>query len=499
MIFKRIFLFLLVIAQLMLVLEMDAQKNEHALAQLVKNLPQRELPFTDSISSPETGKPIPLKEVDELGFLSVYEVDTIYLLYKVSISQKFYTIALGFKRGNVIKHMLITLDKNDYKPIYSIDIAERDQEKDFPELQTTIHQRGFSLINMPDASRKNYKHYLFTHEGTFIAKQWKSWRTLIQEGSLVDVRPVKNKQGALVTNSKGEVIDTIAYAEDVYIIKYDATKGNALVARSYTLYLDDLQVLHDSTNFGYVSTNHLYKSNGFNYSSSQYVEAADDPAYLYYYTHSLAIRDPFTGVTDLDIREFIEIERVEWNDYKDRIFVAEDSMVNSFFFPYQEGDVLLAFDNGTSWNLKDTTYHNMEYQPTNHYQLVENNKFKNHYLIYNSFFESYQFLLFHKQTADTTGVFQGYPFVSPRRNYVVCFDTPYTYGKEVAYLELQTLNGKHYRHALSARFANWNVPRIKRIYWLSNTEFILKVKPVEDAYSKEEDTAYFYLKFTIMI
>jgi hypothetical protein len=81
----------------------------------------------------------------------------------------------------------------------------------------------------------------------------------------------------------------------------------------------------------------------------------------------------------------------------------------------------------------------------------------------------------------------------------VSFDTPYTYGQGEVAMEIQTLQGKRYRHELSALFDTWNVPRIKYIYWLSDTEFILKAKPVEDAYSKEEDTEYFYLKFTIKI
>lgn len=499
MLAKRIWLTSFAIVQLFWFTRIEAQTSTRSFENLLQKVPTRAVGFTDSISTSEQGVIIPINEVQEVRFLNLFEMDTVYLLYKVSISDSFHTVVLGYDAEDIERHKLITLNKRDFKPIASIDIAERHQTEPFPALQTLIHPRGFTLINIPNRAHRNYTHYLFTLEGTFIPTVYVDWKTLIYQGKLKAIRPVKNRNGALVTNSLSKVTDTLSYGEDVYVINYNSTTGNALIIKSYSLYLDDLLVLHDSANFGFVAIKDLYKGNGFNHDQSQYAEGESDPAYLYYYTRSIAIKDPYTTVTDLDIREFIEIERIDWEKYKDRIFVAEDSMINTFFFPYQEGDVTLPFANGTTLTLRDSTNNNMEYQPTDHYQLVENNKFKNHYLIYNSFFESYQFLLLDKSTSDTTGIFQGYPFVSPRRNYVVSFDTPYTYGQGETKMELLTLEGKRYQHELTAVFSNWNVPRTKHIYWLSNTEFILKVKPVEDAYTKEEDAEFFYLKFTILI
>jgi hypothetical protein len=499
MVFKRISLPFLVIAQLIFFSTITAQSNGKSLAQLVQNTPARALPFTDSISSAESGTPIPLNEVRELGFLSIYELDTVYLLYKILVSDNFHTVVFGYDEGNAKRHVLITFAKDDYQPIYSIDIAEKHNAPDQQEIQTQIHPRGFSTITIHNKSRRSFKHFLFTHEGTFVTKQWKSWRTLIQEGSLVAVRSIKNRKGTYIKDVNGAIVDTFNYADDVYVVRYDSSKlgSQALIVRSFPLYQEELLVLHDSANFGYINVNDLYKGNGFNRYKSEYAEGEDDRQYLYYYTRWIALK-PYQSVEDFDIRQMIEIERVDWNDYRNHIIVAEDSAINSFFFPYQDGQFTLSFTNGEQMHFKDSTYQ-MEYEPTMHFQLVENQKFREDYLIYNHFFEEYNFYLLNKQNGDTTGYFRGYPFVSPHRNYIVSFDTPYTYGQGEVAMEIQTLQGKRYRHELSALFDTWNVPRIKYIYWLSDTEFILKAKPVEDAYSKEEDTEYFYLKFTIKI
>ena len=186
----------------------------------------------------------------------------------------------------------------------------------------------------------------------------------------------------------------------------------------------------------------------------------------------------------------MDIEKVAFKDYQDKV-IKEETILGKQYNVHHMNEIRLDFTDGTKLTLRDTVYEDMEYSPTNHYELFTNKDLADYYLIFNSFFEESDFILFDKANGDTAHVFDDYPFVSPDRNMTVSLKAPITYQEGIAVMEITRFKEATFRFLVNAEFINWNLPNDKHIYWLSDREFMLKVRPVGKAYSNEEGISFF--------
>ena len=473
-------------------------------ASFLRSITIQSLPFKDSISNYPSATTLSAKQKEALALESAIPARNLMpievnLLYKLDLSNEYITLVFGYVWHGAPHHTLVNYTKT-CKPIASVDLAYTNNSGQFQKCESLITQRDVAISQHYQPSSTRYNRFLFGHDGSIVPKVYKSLTELKHTGKLADVRTVKARNGLIAWNKQAKALDTIVYGADIYIITYQKHPAHskdrtALIALDFFRYLDDLLVPSDSSNYAYVNESDLYRSGGF---FASYAATGNDaePATRFYYTHAITLKNAWEAVTDMDIRELLTIEKVNLEAYRKKISITETAP-NPFNFPYLPKPFTLQLKNGERLRYKDSTYEGMEYAPTNHFQLVTHSSFKDHYLIYTSFFEDSRFLLLSKQNGDTSAIFQGYPFVSPNGTYVVSLKTPYTYGKGEAQLEIQTRVGQTYRFALNAFFAFWNLPNQLTIFWLAENEFILKVKDVEDAFSDEEEAHFFHLKFTI--
>lgn len=467
-------------------------------------IPIQPLPFIDSIGDPSSYVLLSESEKQVLSLGTAIPGRDLMLVpvqaaYQLKLNENYITLVIAYIWNNTPHHTLINYAKH-LRPIACLDLAYSNKDGKFQSSEASITQLDVEIRQHYAPASTRYNRFLFGNDGSIVPKVYQPWTQLKDNGKLADVRAVKAKNGITVWNKKGNPVDTIAYGSDIYIIKYvGELKHNqgrkALIALDFFRYLDDLLVPSDSSNYAYVYDAYLYKGSGF---FAGYNEKGDQakPTTRFYYTHAITIKTPWERVTDLDIRELLTIERIDIEAFRDKI-IRTETAPNPFNFPYNKKPFKLQLKNGELLHFKDSIYEDLEYSPTNHFQLVIHTGFKDDYLIYNSFFEDSRFLLLNKQNGDTSAIFQGYPFVSPNGHYIISLKTPYTYGSGEAQLEVQTRQGKTYHFELNALFAYWNLPNQLEVYWLDEKSFILKVKDVENAYSDESEASFFYLKFTI--
>ncbi len=485
----------------------------------LEKYPIKELPVIDSIvvSEYDFEKHLSTKLKEQLKLDKVLPVEQLLeqkvtISYRLNLSDQFKTIVFHYQNSEQdISGVLVNYDLTF-------------QLIDFKKLSTYFKNnedsKGTELISKKELSTKRYqyytnrneihfKYYLFSKKGKILEKNTKSLEQLIREKKLIHTRVVNAKSGLNVRDTFGNKFLTLDYGTIVYVLDYSKDsiaiqdEGKTIWGRKVKIVLDiykfcdDLIVPSDDINHGYIFEGFLYKTDGFYDTNSSYTGDKDDP-YHYYFTSSTFLGSTSGEEANIDIREILSIKRVNLEDYHDKI-VAQEKILDDQYHTKNNNQFELAFSNGTSRLFKDTVFMNSEYSPTRHYELFKQNSFENSYLIFHSFFEDSNFLLLDKTTGDTLSYFVDYPFISPNKKRIVSVKSPFSYDDGEAILELTNIDKSSFHFIINAFFINWNIPNDKYIYWLSDDEFILKVKEIEHSFSDEKNAHFFYLKFKIKV
>ncbi|MEZ4849812.1 MAG: hypothetical protein R3B93_14590 [Bacteroidia bacterium] len=461
------------------------------------NYPRATLSLTD-----QQKKALHLEQIfqnDSAGLASVY------LAYRVKLPYEFHSLVFRYFHGkNEVFSILVT-----YSPDYAI--MDQKQLSSHNDQKTNFKGEGTILkdrieIYQHEGNRTWHHSYLFAPDGKMPQRLYKSIFHLINEGYVLDQRVVSARSGLNIRDSLGNKIGKFNFADAAFILDYskDSTmiidEGKKIWGRKakviidFEEYIDHLVVPSRDFKLGYVFEGFLYKSSKYHLHSNAERPEEGHPLY-YYYTSQVSISGTTYQMASIDIREFMDIEKVNLEDYRKKILASETLEKEN----YQLGELsqfTLNFANGTSKTFKDTTYEDSEYSPTAYYRQMTNPKLYGYYVIYNPFFEdSYVFIL-DKKNGKKAYTFEDYPFISPNREIAISLKVPYTYDDGTAVMEVVEMNQGKFRLRVNAQFINWNIPNDRHIYWLSDQEFILKVKKVGSTYY-EKNAEFFYLKFRL--
>ncbi|MCB0840146.1 MAG: hypothetical protein KDE26_27425 [Bacteroidetes bacterium] len=431
---------------------------------------------------------------------------SVYLAFQVKLPYSFHSIVFRYFHGeNEIFSILVNYSEN-YQVVDQQQLSfHNDQRNNFKGEGTILKDR--IIIYQHNENRTSYLFYLFAPDGKMPQRVYKSIFHLINEGSVLDQRIVSARSGLNIRDSLGNKIGKFNFADAVFILEYskDSTMiidegkqiwgRKAMVILDYEEYIDHLVVPSRDFEKGYVFEGFLYKSSKHHLHSNAERPEEGHPLYYYYSTQVSVSRTNYP-MASIDIKEFMEIEKVNLGDYRRKI-LASETLEKEKYQLGNNSQFTLNFSNGTSRTFKDTTYEHSEYSPTNYYRQIPNPKLYGYYVIYNPFFEDSHVFILDKKNGEKAYTFEDYPFVSPNRKIAISLKVPYTYDDGTAAMEVVEMNKGKFRLRVMAQFINWNIPNDRQIYWLSDREFILRVKKVEAAYSNEEDAEFFYLKFRL--
>ena len=453
--------------------------------------------------SPEQKELLQVREF--LGEDAIAYAD-IHIKYRLQLSDSFHAIVFEYTDANLNPYVILVTYSLEFSLVKKHVLAYQFPDET-PIITTSQIAKKSLSTNINQGNRTWHSYFLFGHKGEIIQREYKTPDMLIRENILIDKRIVKAKNGLLVRDKAGNKIGKFDYAEEIYVLSYapdsfaidDGGKKiwgqKTKVILDYPTFLDQLYVPDTIPSIGYVFSGYLYKNGGYNHRINNYTEIeADDPD-RYYYTNYIAFGQNWSEA-NVDIRQFMTINRVKLSPYLNRV-VLRDSVITNVYKEYKDGRLILPLANGETLVLKDTVYESSEYSPMQHYQLFESPQLPQHYLVNSSFFEDSEFLIYDKTNGDTAATFIDYPFISPQKTVAVSFAAPISYDEGTAIMQLQTIRGGTFSFIFATEFIGWNIPNKKVIYWLSENTFILKVKEVEDNYSSEENAKFFYLKFTL--
>jgi len=208
---------------------------------------------------------------------------------------------------------------------------------------------------------------------------------------------------------------------------------------------------------------------------------------------------------NIDLTEMLEINEVDFEKYKYKII--EKQKFNPPPLPSKQGNKIeLLFENNQKLILTDTTYHS-EYNPTKSYNVSYHSDFKDSYLVMESMpFNNDIYFVISKKTGDTIHQFIDYPYISPNKSYSVSVFPDWTECEQETSLVITQLINNQYINLVFIGVNSWSYPfKLDAngvpvddfsIYWVSDNEFIIKVKNPEEC-SLGKVIESFYLKYKI--
>lgn len=427
-----------------------------------------------------------------------------WVQYRLKISSGYRTLVIRHLdfNGKPVS-ILVNYDLN-YKLIDFKHIAYFDWEKYWGE--ATIWKSQV-MVSHHRGNRTDFEYYLFDKQGHMKKLIHKSTRQLLDEGKLLETRVVKAPSGLIIRDSLGNRVGKYNFGETVNVLTYSedfrtiSDNGKSVRGRTAKVILDlnqyvmDLTVPSEVNNIGYVFEGFLFKSGDLVLDYGEVADVSENDPRYYYYSFDVFVGGIYNSVK-IDIREFLSIEKVSEKDFVSQV-IEEESYKQNFNYEQYKNRFKLNFDDGTQRVFKDTTYLNHEFEPSDHYELVTPSVVKDSYLIYHSFFEDSRYTILNKSDGDTIFRFEDYPFISPNSEMAISVKVPYSHEETTALMEIVKIKDGVYTPFVGIEFIHWNKPNNLRIHWLSDEEFVLRVKKVEYAFSDEEEAEYFYLKFKV--
>ena len=338
----------------------------------------------------------------------------------------------------------------------------------------------------------------------------------VKEFSDLQIRTVKAKNGLNIRDSLGNKIGKLVFGEVVYILEYSKdtkeVRDNGRIIKGRTAKIvtkwssENIKTSENSykhnwyvlkENIGYVFDGFLYENHKDNDENSLY-------------NYGYLVVGEKGEASKIDLRELLEIEKIRFSKYESRI-IKELEFKQPNTIKKVNKVIELPFENGKKLILKDSTY-NSEYSPTRSYSVFYHKDFSDSYMVSESmFFMPDIHTELSVKTGDTLNRFNGYPYISPNKDYAVLIthDLTECYHDTAVEIHEKGLDNK-YRQLLSFVPQLWSYPfksndkgsmdDIFTINWIGDNEFIINtVDYIDDCYAPDQLSKPYYLKFKIKI
>lgn len=454
------------------------------------------------------GTVISKEKLRQLKPFRVFNSNHRYELFgRINFSTSFKTIVFSdYDNERYSSLQLITYGSND-EVVDSLMVYQHDNLTSISSYETYVLK---DKIFVEDTASDTAEEYEIDAQGKFIKNirpvTFKHYRYLDKfKGSLYEMpqRIVKAKNGLIFRDSLNNRIGKLDFGETVYIVGYTNDTiavnddGKILKDVKAKIVIDPKAVQTgdnfyiEPSNIAYVFASFLFKNESEN----------DDEEHYSYDGLSVGKSESST----IDLSEIFEVEEINFTKYRNRIVKRPEIEIPGA--PIKKDGVLkIPFENGNVLTLRDTTYLS-EYSPARHFNVSFHQDFKDAYVVGESmFFDEDTYTVLSKETGDTLHQFSGYPHLSPNGKYTVSVTHDFE-CIQATYLQLYKLNEQQkYDHYVGLSVSSWSYPfkvnsndeiiEDLSIYWLSDDEFILKVKNPEDC-DLGEVIKVFYLKYKI--
>ncbi|MFQ3239721.1 MAG: hypothetical protein ACI9NI_002034 [Olleya marilimosa] len=394
---------------------------------------------------------------------------------------------------------------NKYQFIDAIDVSYYDLTTQMNQTETYVYN---NKLFVHDKQLNKATHYYLKPNGIF-EKQSDSitfnylplidYQTLDHFKANFEQRIVKAKDGLIIKDSLGNNVGNYEYLETVSVIDYTADKtkiidnGQIIYSRNAKVIINpkalkkDQNFYIDKANIGYVPEAYFFKP------------YSDDGNHYNY--DGLTIKK--NALHPIALNELFDVKQVNINDYKNRVLYQPNSIDVTKLYKKDKVLTLLA-KNGKKVVYKDTTY-NSEFSPTKTYSVTKNPGFNDMFLVhYHMVFDYQRFDFISQSTGELLGQYAGgYPYVSPKKDMVVSIDydtecpsqrtlfiDKIVDDKIIKTFELYYNLEENYDHITFEKTSD-----DLELYWLSNTEFIVKFWGASECYSDSDN--YFYYKYKI--
>lgn len=435
--------------------------------------------------------------------------DRFWITSKVELSPNYHSLVIAFyKSDKTVERHLVNYTLG-WKPISSLKVTSFFNKSNFESFN--LSKWEVTVVNKKGAYSHVVK-FLINSKGEFIPFVYPSLASLRTKGFYVDLRAVKAFNGLVFRDSLGIRMGKFNFGDDVYVLSYAedsiiiTDKGKSIKTRRAKVILDMDAFYKHSTlqeitySFAFVAECYLFKNwfDDSKYGEEYYEIHPEDILMREFYENDFISAGDNYSEADINLLEVLDIRKVERGNFEDQIILKQNFDTEGYRNPDHK-IVRIIFNNAKKRELRDTTYENMEYSPSRHFEKIEFSSQPNTLLIHESFFEDNWFTLLDLGNGDTISQFDGYPFYSPNQKWIVNFNTPLDYNSESAAFQLKHRNSEKYISCARINFTGWNLPKVLEILWLSESEFLVKVIRVKESYDDKAERKPYYLKFKILL
>ncbi len=397
---------------------------------------------------------------------------------------------------------------SDYVYIDDMEVSYFDLTTKMNTIDTYLFQQKLFVHNKETDKAVTFH---FNSNGTFTKveeptqfnfKALKEYKHVDEFLANYNRRVVKAKNGLIIRDSLGAKIGKYNFLESVSVLEYGKEsititdngkkiKGvKAKVIINPKTLKKDQNYFVPKSNIGYVFTGFLYK------------DETEEQNYVYDY-FGLKLSQHNEYITPFSLKELFDIKTVNIKNYKNRVIKTPN--VKDVTKLYKTNKTIsLKAENGNVVKYKDTTYSNREFEPTKLFYVSEDQDFRDAYIVnYQMLFDYRHFYFVDKQTGETTNTyFGGYPYASPNKDIIISVDYDAECPSQRTLFIDKMANNKLIK-VLQVHFDTEKQKELNfvkttdknELYWLSNTEFIVKFWGATECY--DDTTNYFYFKFKL--
>lgn len=424
--------------------------------------------------------------------------------HQIDISKNFKSFVIHAHNENKFVNYKLINYTNDFKFIDELDVSYYDLSKGLNTTETYVFNHKLFVYNKDTKKKVAYN---LNENGKFSKQnpqlnfnflELKDYKYKDAFTANFEQRVVKAKNGLLIRDSLGNKIGKLNYLEPISVLNYSKEKlkvsdqGKTIIGRKAKIIIST-DTLKQDQNFYIEKSNMGYVFDGFLFDNSE----NEDEAYRY---EGLTINK--NNLVPFNLKELFNVKQVKLKDYLNRVIKTPN--IQDVTKRYKNNKlVTIKAENGKRITFKDTTY-NSEYSPTKTFSVSEDSNFKDRFVVGASMIFSYQeFQFVSKKNGEILDTYSGgYPHVSPNKDYVISIDYDAECPNQRTLFIDKIVDNKiikiaeiyyhleNYEHLNFVKNTNKN-----EVFWLSDTEFIIKFWGAEECYSDSDD--YFYYKYKI--
>lgn len=505
------------------------KENNNIIAQKTK------ISFLDSIPLIDSKKPFRIRDIggkilkeEEFYKLNLVQIFNSFnrnhlyrLYYKINISDDFKVLAIGTYDNEKYSSIYLATYNSNFDIIDTILVNEYNK-KIFSSIthiyQGKLYIEKTTLPSSEDYSQIEYylekaEEYYIDHKGIFKKSNrpvtFRHYKYRDGFGGNIHKMPKLNvsaKNGLIIRDSLDNRIGKLDFGETVYIVRNIKdtitlkNEGKTITGSKVKIIINKDSVKTgkdfyiDKSNIGFVFSGFLYSHDSFHNEIDEF-----------HYSYDGIALGKHNNEANINLREMFDIKTVNFKEYESKI-VPKTKFISSTVPIKKDKKIVLNFDNGKSLVLKDTTYQS-EYTPTRSYNVSYHPDFKDAYLVSESmFFSDEIYSVLSKKNGDTLNQFNGYPHISKNKSYSVSVFPDWSECNQQTSLVINRLKDNKYINYAYISVNSWSYPLKLNsdgipvddfsIHWLSDNEFIIKVKNPEECYLGEVIEP-FYLKYKI--